>query len=48
MYELDTEKGFWIAANEVYQSLNKVLGFAAAGAYENLITSMYMAEYLIF
>ena len=43
MYDLDTEKRFGIATDEVHQSLNQVLGFAAARAYEDLIASMYVA-----
>jgi hypothetical protein len=48
MYELDSEKGFGIGADEVYQSLDQVLGFAASSAYEDLVARMYMAEYLLF
>ena len=48
VYELDTEKGFGIAADEVHQSLDQVLGFAAAGAYEDLIACVYVAENLFF
>jgi len=36
MYELNAEKSFGIAADEVHQSLDEVLRFAAACADEDL------------